>query len=306
MQAIGHRTPSFDVTTGVDLQEVDNAINQAQKEIAQRYDFKGSKATIEFKRAEEMLVLVADSEFQMRALFDVVQAKLIKRGVSVKNLDIGEIKQAGGDTVRREIKLKTALDSRHREEGRRGDQGREAEEGAGGHPGRSGARDVAVEGRAAGGHRAAAEKGLRRRAEVRQLSLNRRRTEAAQFAAATSRSVGDVSVDRCERERVRRGSTIAMPRSPRGRAAHRESGPQRSSSVCAASQRWTLLVRATCAAPIRCRERRDCTADGTAPPESVARWPDVERRRRASAVVPGVRRASEVRSRDDARRDPRH
>lgn len=102
---------SFDVTTGVDLQEVDNAVNQAQKEIAQRYDFKGSKATIEFARADARLVLVADSEFQMRALFDVVQAKLIKRGVSVKNLDIGEIKQAGGDTVRREITLKTALDS---------------------------------------------------------------------------------------------------------------------------------------------------------------------------------------------------
>ena len=102
---------SFDVTSTVDLQEVDNAINQAQKEIAQRYDFKGSKATIEFKRAEAMLVLVADNDFQMRALFDVVQSKLIKRGVSVKNLDIGEIKQAGGDTVRREIKLKTALDS---------------------------------------------------------------------------------------------------------------------------------------------------------------------------------------------------
>src|SRR5215468_650077 len=73
---------SFDVTTGVDLQEVDNAVNQAQKEVAQRYDFKGSSATIEFKRA-----------------------------VAVKNLDVGEIKQAGGDTVRREIKLKTALDS---------------------------------------------------------------------------------------------------------------------------------------------------------------------------------------------------
>src|SRR5436190_2251012 len=102
---------SFDVTTGVDLQEVDNALNQAQKEIAQRYDFKGSKATIEFNRTEAMLVLVADSEFQMRALFDVVQSKLIKRHVSVKNLDIGEVKPAGGDTVRREIKLKTSLDS---------------------------------------------------------------------------------------------------------------------------------------------------------------------------------------------------
>ena len=105
------QSSSFDVTTGVDLQEVDNAINQAQKEIAQRYDFKGSKATVEFKRAENMLVMVADSEFQMRALFDVVQSKLIKRNVPVKNLDIGETKAAGGDTVRKEVKLKTALDA---------------------------------------------------------------------------------------------------------------------------------------------------------------------------------------------------
>ena len=102
---------SFDVTTGVDLQEVDNAVNQAQKEIAQRYDFKGSRAEIDFRRGEELLVLTADNEFQMTALFDVLQSKLIRRGVPVKNLDIGEVKQAGGDTVRREIKLKTALDA---------------------------------------------------------------------------------------------------------------------------------------------------------------------------------------------------
>jgi uncharacterized protein YajQ (UPF0234 family) len=102
---------SFDVTTGVDLQEVDNAVNQAQKEIAQRYDFKGSKSSIEFRRADSMLVLVADDDFKMRALFDVLQSKLIKRQVPVKNLDVGETKPAGGDTVRKEIKLKTALDA---------------------------------------------------------------------------------------------------------------------------------------------------------------------------------------------------
>ena len=101
---------SFDVTTGVDLQEVDNAVNQAQKEIAQRYDFKGTKVSLEFARATNTLVLVADDDFRMRALFDVLQQKLIKRGVSVKNLTIGDIKPAGGDTVRREITLKTALD----------------------------------------------------------------------------------------------------------------------------------------------------------------------------------------------------
>lgn len=98
------------MTTGVDLQEVDNAVNQAQKEIAQRYDFKGSKASIDFRRAEGLLLLVADDDFKMTALFDVLQTKLIRRGVPVKNLDVGETKPAGGDTVRREIKLKTALD----------------------------------------------------------------------------------------------------------------------------------------------------------------------------------------------------
>ena len=74
---------SFDITTGVDMQEVDNAVNQAQKEIAQRYDFKGASVEIDFKRAEEQIVLTADSDFRMKALFDVLQAKLIKRGVPV-------------------------------------------------------------------------------------------------------------------------------------------------------------------------------------------------------------------------------
>ena len=101
---------SFDITTGVDLQEVDNAVNQAQKEIAQRYDFKGSKAAIEFKRAESSLLLVADDDFRMKALYEVLHAKLVKRGVPVKNLDVGEITPAGGDTVRRTIALKMSLD----------------------------------------------------------------------------------------------------------------------------------------------------------------------------------------------------
>ena len=101
---------SFDVTTGVDLQEVDNAINQAQKEITQRYDFKDSKSTIEFQRTEGKILLTSDSDFRMQALFDVLQAKLIKRGVPVKNLDIGDVKAAGGDMVRRDIGLKMSLD----------------------------------------------------------------------------------------------------------------------------------------------------------------------------------------------------
>ena len=102
---------SFDVTTGVDLQEVDNAINQASKEVAQRYDFKDAKVEIDFQRSEGLIALLADNDMRMRALFDVVQSKLIKRGVPVKNLDVGEVKPAGGDTLRREVKLKQALDS---------------------------------------------------------------------------------------------------------------------------------------------------------------------------------------------------
>ena len=102
---------SFDVTTGVDLQEVDNAINQASKEVAQRYDFKDAKVEIDFQRAEGLIALLADNDMRMRALFDVVQSKLIKRGVPVKNLEVGEVKPAGGDTLRREVKLKQALDS---------------------------------------------------------------------------------------------------------------------------------------------------------------------------------------------------
>ena len=102
---------SFDVTTGVDLQEVDNAVNQAQKESSQRYDFKDAKIlTIEFARAEGVIRLHADHDMRMRALFDIVQSKLIRRGVPVKNLDVGENVPAGGDTLRKEITLKRALD----------------------------------------------------------------------------------------------------------------------------------------------------------------------------------------------------
>lgn len=96
---------SFDVSTGADLQEVDNAVNQATKEVAQRYDFKGSKAAITFDRTKGLLTLVADDDFKMKALFDVLQGKMIKRGVPVKNLQLGEVVPATGDTVRREITL---------------------------------------------------------------------------------------------------------------------------------------------------------------------------------------------------------
>jgi uncharacterized protein YajQ (UPF0234 family) len=96
---------SFDISTGADLQEVDNAVNQAMKEVAQRYDFKGSKCSIAFDRSAARLTLVADDDFRMKALFDVLQGRMIKRGVPLKNLDLGAVTPAAGDTVRREITL---------------------------------------------------------------------------------------------------------------------------------------------------------------------------------------------------------
>jgi len=100
---------SFDVTTGVDLQEVDNAVNQALKEVTQRYDFKGTNCTIDFDRAGGTLKLEADDDFRMQSLFDVLQGKLIRRKVPVKNLDIGVDEAASGGRVRRLITLKQGI-----------------------------------------------------------------------------------------------------------------------------------------------------------------------------------------------------
>jgi cyclic-di-GMP-binding protein len=110
--AIMAKDASFDITTSVDLQEVDNAVNQASKEIAQRYDFKDAKlATVELNRAEGLIKLSSDTDMRLRAMWDILQTKLIKRGVPVKNLDAGEPVPGGGDTWHRDIKLKQALDS---------------------------------------------------------------------------------------------------------------------------------------------------------------------------------------------------
>lgn len=98
-------TASFDVSTGADLQEVDNAVNQALKEIAQRYDFKGTHCTVEFDREKAEIRLSADDEFRMDALLDVLQTRMIKRGVPVKNLQIGDVVPGTGQSVRRTVSL---------------------------------------------------------------------------------------------------------------------------------------------------------------------------------------------------------
>ena len=86
---------SFDITSNVDLQEVDNALNQARKEVAQRYDFKGSKAAIDFNQQQSLLTLVADDEFKLNALWDIIQTRLVRRNVPVRNLTRGTVTPAG-------------------------------------------------------------------------------------------------------------------------------------------------------------------------------------------------------------------
>ena len=102
--------PSFDVSTGADLQEVDNAVNQALKEIGQRYDFKGTHCTIDFDREKATIRLAADDEYRLNALVDVLKTKMIKRGVPVKNLKFGTLEQATGSSVRQAIDLKQGID----------------------------------------------------------------------------------------------------------------------------------------------------------------------------------------------------
>ncbi len=100
---------SFDITSNVDLQEVDNALNQARKEVAQRYDFKGSKASIDFDPNESKLVLIADDEFKLNALWEVIQTRLVRRNVPVKNLTRGPAVPAANSTVRQEITLQQGI-----------------------------------------------------------------------------------------------------------------------------------------------------------------------------------------------------
>src|SRR5258705_10811783 len=100
---------SFDVTSNVDLQEVDNALNQARKEVAQRYDFKGSKASIEFDPKESKLTLVADDEFKLNALWEIIQTRLVRRNVPVKNLTRGAAIPSANTTVRQEVSLQQGI-----------------------------------------------------------------------------------------------------------------------------------------------------------------------------------------------------
>jgi cyclic-di-GMP-binding protein len=102
---------SFDITSSVDLQEVDNAVNQAKKELAQRYDFKGSKSSIELKRAENLIEILADDNFKMDAVWDILQTRLVRRNVPIKNLTPSDVEPIAGGLVKRTVTLKQGIDS---------------------------------------------------------------------------------------------------------------------------------------------------------------------------------------------------
>lgn len=101
---------SFDIVSEVNMQEVDNAINQARKEIAQRYDFKGSRSSIELNQKEKTLTVVSDDDFKLKSVVDILQNKLIKRGVPIKALDYGKVEPAANTTVRQVIRLRVGID----------------------------------------------------------------------------------------------------------------------------------------------------------------------------------------------------
>ena len=100
---------SFDVTTGVDYMEVHNAVDQATKEITQRYDFKGLKVGLELQQKEKKIILTAPDEYKLKAMWDVLQSKMVRRQVPLKNLSPGKVDPAAASTVRQEIAIQDGL-----------------------------------------------------------------------------------------------------------------------------------------------------------------------------------------------------
>ncbi len=99
--------PSFDIVSTVDMQEVDNAVNQTVKEIAQRYDFKKSKSEVTLEK--ESIKILADDDFRLKAIVDILQSKCIKRGVSIKALKFGTPESASGGMVRQMVTIQQGI-----------------------------------------------------------------------------------------------------------------------------------------------------------------------------------------------------
>jgi hypothetical protein len=100
---------SFDIVSRVDMQEVSNAVQQAMKEISQRFDFKGSKSSLALDKDKAEITLVGDDDYKLNSLTEILKAKLVKRNVSLKSLSFGKIEQASGETVRQVISLQQGI-----------------------------------------------------------------------------------------------------------------------------------------------------------------------------------------------------
>jgi cyclic-di-GMP-binding protein len=100
---------SFDVVSKIELPEVMNAVQQAAKEIQQRYDLKDSKSSIELKEKENKILLASSDEYKLKAVIDILQSKLVKRSVPLKGLSYGEIVPAAGSSVKQEITLQQGI-----------------------------------------------------------------------------------------------------------------------------------------------------------------------------------------------------
>ncbi|WP_186649052.1 YajQ family cyclic di-GMP-binding protein [Fluviispira vulneris] len=103
--------PSFDIVSEVNIQEVDNAINQAQKEISSRYDFKGKKYDLSLDKQKAEMKFSADSESHVNAIADIINSKLLKRGIDLGSLDIDKIKPVGGMMLSQSIRIKQGLET---------------------------------------------------------------------------------------------------------------------------------------------------------------------------------------------------
>ena len=99
--------PSFDIVSTVEMQEVDNAVNQTIKEIGQRYDFKGSKSEVTLEK--DAIRIIADDDFRLKAVVDILQSKCIKRGISLKALQYGKAEPASGGLVRQLVTLQQGI-----------------------------------------------------------------------------------------------------------------------------------------------------------------------------------------------------
>jgi uncharacterized protein YajQ (UPF0234 family) len=102
---------SFDIVSRVDMQEVSNAVQQALKEMSQRFDFKGSKSSIELNKDNAEIVLIADDDYKLKSLTEILKSKLVKRTVSLKALTFGQVEKAAGNTVRQLVPLQQGLSS---------------------------------------------------------------------------------------------------------------------------------------------------------------------------------------------------